>query len=451
MIDAGHRCAVCGTGCPLERAHIVPWRRSRQHLASDLICLCANCHERADNEKWGEKTLRQYKERPWVLRQNIVPHDGPTRLVECSFDIEFSAFDQKQERWLQHALASFLDISPGAIRIRDKEPGSTKVVLELPEDSAESLLAASQTRSSDLARYLFPLSLIGLRDVTDTHRLVESTLAAVRSWIEEGEYSRALFTIAALSQRVELGSHRALLDSVNKEAQAASTLDRIGSCLNDMRLDDAIHFAHTLNVDLPEHQLLLSALYAVVKAYKFIDRLEWEMSRAFEGLHFGELDNLNSKFDVAQQTFDELVDHARDDITRLIESMRTKSAAVALGSRFMQHLARRVEDMSARLSTLYHQTAEQGRRDLDTVHELWTVVMAVRKELERGDDNKRVATLILNFKYKSTWPRELQQVTDEDIAALVEELNELVDQVNDRIKNNYGHGAALLVRNYMNS
>jgi hypothetical protein len=70
LIESGHRCAVCGAGCPLERAHIVSWHKSKEHRVEDLICLCANCHERADQEKWGERTLREYKRRPWILRQN---------------------------------------------------------------------------------------------------------------------------------------------------------------------------------------------------------------------------------------------------------------------------------------------------------------------------------------------------------------------------------------------
>jgi len=68
LLESGHRCAVCGTPCPLEQAHIIPWHKSREHKAEDLICLCANCHERADSEKWGEKMLREYKRMPWVLR-----------------------------------------------------------------------------------------------------------------------------------------------------------------------------------------------------------------------------------------------------------------------------------------------------------------------------------------------------------------------------------------------
>jgi len=77
LIESGHRCAVCGASIPLERAHIIPWHKSREHKAEDLICLCASCHERADKEDWGEKILREYKRRPWVIRQYEKADDIP--------------------------------------------------------------------------------------------------------------------------------------------------------------------------------------------------------------------------------------------------------------------------------------------------------------------------------------------------------------------------------------
>src|SRR5688572_24335276 len=69
LIESGHRCAVCGDSCPLERAHIIPWCESREHSVENLICLCAGCHQRADLENWGPRTLREYKRRPWILRK----------------------------------------------------------------------------------------------------------------------------------------------------------------------------------------------------------------------------------------------------------------------------------------------------------------------------------------------------------------------------------------------
>jgi HNH endonuclease len=69
LTESGHRCAVCGEPLPLDRAHIIPWRQSKEHKVEDLVCLCANCHRRADVEDWGQRVLREYKKRPWVLRR----------------------------------------------------------------------------------------------------------------------------------------------------------------------------------------------------------------------------------------------------------------------------------------------------------------------------------------------------------------------------------------------
>ncbi|MBN1549954.1 HNH endonuclease [bacterium] len=84
LIESGHRCAVCGEGCPLERAHIIPWNESKSHRLENLICLCANCHERADREKWGKKTLKTYKEKPWIFRRygNNFHEDSFTEEIE---------------------------------------------------------------------------------------------------------------------------------------------------------------------------------------------------------------------------------------------------------------------------------------------------------------------------------------------------------------------------------
>ena len=69
LVESGHRCAVCGTVSPLELAHIIPWHKSKEHKAENLVCLCANCHRRAHKEKWGAKDLREYKQKPWIHRQ----------------------------------------------------------------------------------------------------------------------------------------------------------------------------------------------------------------------------------------------------------------------------------------------------------------------------------------------------------------------------------------------
>jgi hypothetical protein len=143
-----------------------PWRESKEHRAEDMICLCANCHQRADLENWGEKTLREYKQNPWLLRQYkkgdwIV---GPKAEVELTISMELSDFDEKNQRWLRHAIASFLDISPYAVHIATAEKSdSIRITLELSAENAERLVNAYERDDAELFKYLAPLALVGVR------------------------------------------------------------------------------------------------------------------------------------------------------------------------------------------------------------------------------------------------------------------------------------------------
>ncbi len=168
LIGSGHRCAVCGEGCPLERAHIIPWRESKEHKVEDLICLCANCHARADKEKWGEKTLREYKKKPWIVRrfEDTVPITNPVQEVELTIgELEITQYGESHKRLLQYALAAFLNISPEVVRITEVKKGSVKVTVELPAKDANSLIKAYKREDLELERYLNPMNVVKLRQV----------------------------------------------------------------------------------------------------------------------------------------------------------------------------------------------------------------------------------------------------------------------------------------------
>ncbi len=155
LTESGHRCAVCGESCPLEKAHIIPWCESKDHSAGNLICLCANCHQRADLERWGQKALRQYKDSPWVSRRFLA--DGkiksPAR-VKLIIDMDLDDFDQKNERLLIFSIAAFLEISPQCVVIKNVEAGSVIVTLELPYEKAEKLLDGYNDRSEAITSIL---------------------------------------------------------------------------------------------------------------------------------------------------------------------------------------------------------------------------------------------------------------------------------------------------------
>jgi len=161
LIESGHRCAVCGEPCPLERAHIIPWRKSKSHAIENLICLCANCHHRADLENWGEKTLKQYKSQPWIIRKSEIENNlnTPTKFT-ITLQIEYDNFSTKEERLLIHALAGFLEIPPESIKLLTKEKGSLIVTLELPSQSVKKLSQALQTSDVKLLNTLREFNLI---------------------------------------------------------------------------------------------------------------------------------------------------------------------------------------------------------------------------------------------------------------------------------------------------
>jgi type I restriction enzyme R subunit len=119
LIESGHRCAVCGAPSPLERAHIVPFQKEGSSRYDNLICLCANCHVRADIERWSSEILRSYKERPWVARHSKELTTGKEK-TQVEMRIELSgqdlADDQTRQR-LERAIAAFLDVEPQGVRI----------------------------------------------------------------------------------------------------------------------------------------------------------------------------------------------------------------------------------------------------------------------------------------------------------------------------------------------
>jgi type I restriction enzyme, R subunit len=124
LIESGHRCAVCGTPSPLERAHIVPLTAEGDNTADNLICLCPNCHMRADQENWPSSVLRKYKETPWVARkvQDESSKTVATQRVMLSLEMSSEDFSKDQER-MRNAIAAFLGISPEEVRIVSIEAG----------------------------------------------------------------------------------------------------------------------------------------------------------------------------------------------------------------------------------------------------------------------------------------------------------------------------------------
>jgi len=78
-------------------------------------------------------------------------------------------FNDRVERWLIFALASFLEISPEDITIKAIRSGSVNVTLAMPAAAAAKLERAVAMRSSELAAYLDGLKVTSVSRGTENY------------------------------------------------------------------------------------------------------------------------------------------------------------------------------------------------------------------------------------------------------------------------------------------
>ena len=61
--------------------------------------------------------------------RNVDGIPEPPKKVELKIEMELEHFDEKNQRWLQHAIAGFLGVSADAVRITEMEKGSVEVAI----------------------------------------------------------------------------------------------------------------------------------------------------------------------------------------------------------------------------------------------------------------------------------------------------------------------------------
>jgi type I restriction enzyme, R subunit len=156
MVECRHRCAVCCEPTPLERAHIRAWSKSKNHDASNLLVLCANCHQRADNEKWGEAVLRAYKADPCALKTPPVIGASPEQKVLIDLILALNPdemTDGQRTRFVSMA-AAYAGVRVSEVSILSVTPAnSIRVRLQMPKAGADRLLAGVRSKDERLTAF----------------------------------------------------------------------------------------------------------------------------------------------------------------------------------------------------------------------------------------------------------------------------------------------------------
>lgn len=168
LFEARHRCAACCEPTPLERAHIRPWSQSKDHSVENLVALCANCHARADGEKWGESVLKRYKEDPCALRRDMMPPMQPSQraMVDMIIGADPDALTPSERTRLVSMLAAYLGVSIGEVEILSVSlANSSRVRIEMPQAAAQRLVRGFADSDPELPKFLEKYSILGVEAV----------------------------------------------------------------------------------------------------------------------------------------------------------------------------------------------------------------------------------------------------------------------------------------------
>jgi len=181
LFEARHHCAVCCNPLPLEQAHVIPWSESKEHSVANLIALCANCHSRADKEKWGPKVLGKYKKDPCILaRKGNTPEGTNAHLAELIEMLVKERVEEVRGRSLEIAskVAAYTQ-APCQVKVISVDPAnSTRIVLRLPAKAAAKLTHGFEAADPLLAAFLDDIELLAVRSIPNAAKAIPPNVSS---------------------------------------------------------------------------------------------------------------------------------------------------------------------------------------------------------------------------------------------------------------------------------
>ncbi len=157
MFECRYRCSCCCEPVSLERAHIGPWSKTRDHSFENLVVLCANCHTRSHAEKWPESHLRNFKQHPCALERDRQPPLNEMQKVMLDLILagDPETMSEKERVRLVRMMAAYADVTCDDIRVIAVERSQSSLVrMEMPLTAAEKLILGFQAQDPRLFSFL---------------------------------------------------------------------------------------------------------------------------------------------------------------------------------------------------------------------------------------------------------------------------------------------------------
>ena len=262
LFEARHHCAVCCTALPLEYAHVIPWSKSQDHSLENLIALCANCHERADNEKWGVSYLQRYKKSPCITARAVPPPMTAEQkaLVDLIVARDPDSMNEKERQRLVSMVAAYVGVPFGQVSVVSvTQANSTRVRLEMPLETARRLIEGFETHDPMLQTFMDEAGLIRvergplvqggsrMHHYTDTsEKGLESLI--VRSLIDEAGYAVGDPKDFDRDRAVDLAKLLTFLNATQRDTVEALGIGEDGP--------KRVQFLHRLQGEIAKHGVI---------------------------------------------------------------------------------------------------------------------------------------------------------------------------------------------------
>ena len=150
---------------PLQRAHIRRWSESQDHSASNLVALCANCHSRADNEKWGANFLKRYKKNPCALAAHLPPAVTAEQkaIIDIVVNSEPESMTENQRLRFVSMIAAYAGVHIGEIQLHSVSRANSSLLrLSAPKTAGKKLAVGFEQHDPVLKAFLEDFELLGI-------------------------------------------------------------------------------------------------------------------------------------------------------------------------------------------------------------------------------------------------------------------------------------------------
>ncbi len=175
LFECRYRCACDCEPVSLEKAHIIPWSKSKDHSAPNLVVLCANCHTRSHVENWPESQLRRFKERPCALERDRMPvvSGEQKAMVDLIVSTNVDSMTDRQRLRFAMIAAAYAGVEFREVSVVAVAPTNSSLVrVEMPRSAAERLILGFQSEDPRLASFLNEFAVTG--PVTETQGRIAS-------------------------------------------------------------------------------------------------------------------------------------------------------------------------------------------------------------------------------------------------------------------------------------